>query len=107
MNPKYGEVWMVDMGLAGKVRPAVVVLDDTIDVQRALILVAPVTSKNRGTELEAPLGHLRFLTQESVANIQAITSLPGTRFERKLGHLPAADLQKVKTAITRAFGLNG
>jgi mRNA-degrading endonuclease toxin of MazEF toxin-antitoxin module len=38
MTPKLGDVWMVDMGIAGKVRPAVVVLDDRIDVERTLIV---------------------------------------------------------------------
>ena len=38
MIPKLGEVWLVDMGIAGKVRPAVVVLDDRVEVERALIV---------------------------------------------------------------------
>ena len=40
MTPKL--VWMVDMGIAGKVRPAVVVLDDTLNVERTLIAHVPV-----------------------------------------------------------------
>jgi mRNA interferase MazF len=103
--PKLGEVWMVDMGMAGKVRPAVVVLDDRVEVERVLIVYVPVTSQNRGTTLEVHLGHLRFLTPESTANVQAIGSLPKTRFERRLGVLPAADLEKVRHAMRTAFGL--
>ena len=105
MIPKLGEVWMVDMGIAGKVRPTVIVLDDTIGVERTLIVHIPITSQNRGTALEVPLGHLRFLTGDSVANIQAIGSLPKTRFERKMGVLPSADLAKIKQAMRLAFGL--
>lgn len=105
MTPKLGEVWMVDMGITGKVRPAVVVLDDQVPVERAIIVHVPVTSQNRGSELEIPLGHLRFLTPESVANVQAIGSLPKARFERKLGVLPANDLERIRSALRRAFGL--
>jgi mRNA interferase MazF len=105
MNPKLGEVWMVDMGMVGKVRPAVVVLDDSVPVERAIIVHVPVTSKNRGSELEVSLGHLRFLTPESVANVQGIGSLPRTRFERRLGVLPSADLGRIRGALKRAFGL--
>lgn len=105
MNPKLGEVWMVDMGMVGKIRPAVVVLDDAVPVERAIIVHVPITSQNRGTELEVSLGHLRFLTPESVANVQGIGSLPKTRFERKLGVLPAADLERIRQAMRRAFGL--
>jgi mRNA interferase MazF len=96
---------MVDMGIAGKVRPAVVVLDDRVAVERALIIYVPVTSQNRGTPLEIPLGHLRFLTADSTANVQAIGSLPKTRFERRLGTLSQADLESIKQAMKVALGL--
>ena len=105
MSPKLGEVWMVDMGMVGKIRPAVVVLDDQVPVERAIIVQVPITSQNRGTELEVSLGHLRFLTPESVANVQGIGSLPKSRFERKLGVLPASDLENIRQAMRRAFDL--
>jgi mRNA interferase MazF len=65
----------------------------------------PVTSQNRGTVLEVPLGHLRFLKAESTANVQGIGSLPRTRFERKLGVLPPDDLERIRAAMRTAFGL--
>ncbi len=105
MNPKLGEVWMVDMGMVGKIRPTVVVLDDQVPVERSIVVHVPITSQNRGSELEVSLGHLRFLTPESVANVQGIGSLPKTRFERKLGVLPSADLERIRQAMRRAFGL--
>jgi len=52
-----------------------------------------------------PLGHLPFLDQESVANVQAIGSLPSVRFEKRLGILPAADLEAVKQALMKACAL--
>jgi mRNA interferase MazF len=72
MTPKQGEVWMVDMGMVGKIRPTVIVLDDSIAVERSLIVHIPITSQNRGSVLEIPLGHLRFLSPDSVANIQGL-----------------------------------
>lgn len=105
MTPKLGEVWMVDMGMIGKTRPAVVVLDDQLPVERAIIVHVPITSQNRGSMLEVSLGHLRFLTPESVANVQGIGSLPKTRFERKLGVLPEADLKRIHEAMRQAFRL--
>ncbi len=105
MIPKLGEVWMVDMGMAGKIRPAVVVLDENVTTERSLVIHVPVTSQNRGTALEVSLGHLRFLTPESVANVQAIGSLPKTRFERRLGTLPPGDLERIRQAMRLAFGL--
>lgn len=105
MTPRLGEVWLVDMGMMGKVRPTVVVLDDQVPVERALVLHDPITSKNRGSVLEVALGHLRFLTADSVANVQGMGSLPVSRFERKLGTLPDADLEQIRGAMRVAFGL--
>jgi len=31
MNPRHGEVWLVDMGMAAKTRPAVVLIADHLD----------------------------------------------------------------------------
>ncbi len=31
MNPRHGEVWLVDMGMAAKTRPAVVLLADGLN----------------------------------------------------------------------------
>jgi mRNA interferase MazF len=105
MNPRLGEVWMVDMGMMGKMRPTVVILDDNVAVERSLVVHVPITSQNRGTPLEVPLGHLRFLKPESVANVQAIGSLPRARFERKLGTLPPEELELIRQALRLAFGL--
>ena len=105
MIPRHGEVWLVDMGIAGKIRPAVVIIADNLDAPRSLIIHIPITRQNRGSELEVPLGHLPFLDSESVANTQAIGSLPSARFEKRLGVLPPAKLKAVKTALTKACGL--
>jgi mRNA interferase MazF len=105
MNPRQGEVWLVDMGMAAKTRPGVVLIADNLDVPRSLVIHVPITRQNRGSELEVALGHLSFLDKESVANVQAIGSLPSVRFERRLGVLPAADLLLVKQALVKACAL--
>lgn len=105
MTPHHGEVWLVDMGIAGKVRPAIVVIADNLDAPRSLIIYVPVTRQNRGSSLEIPLGHLPFLDAESVANAQAIGSLPASRFERRLGVLPERELLSIKAAIMKACAL--
>ena len=59
----------------------------------------------RGSELEVSLGHLPFLDPELVANVQAIGSLPSVRFEKRLGVVPATDLEKIKDALSKACAL--
>ena len=75
MHPSHGEVWLADLGMAGKTRPVVVLLADDLDAPRTLIIHVPVTRQSRGGALEIPLGHLRFLDLDSVANVQAIGAL--------------------------------
>jgi mRNA interferase MazF len=105
MNPRHGEVWLVDMGMAAKTRPAIVLIADNLNAPRSLIIHIPITKQNRGSELEVPLGHLRFLDPESVANVQGIGSLPSVRFEKRLGVVLPADLEAVKKALVKACAL--
>ena len=105
MNPRHGEVWLADMGMAAKTRPAIVLIADNLNAPRSLVIHIPITKQNRGSELEVPLGHLPFLDQESVANVQAIGSLPSVRFEKRLGVVPPADLEAVKKALVKACAL--
>ena len=101
MNPRHGEVWLVDMGMAAKTRPGMVLIADNLNAPRSLLIHIPITRQNRGSQLEVPLGHLAFLDPESVANVQAIGSLPSIRFEKRIGVLPAADLESVKKQALR------
>jgi len=102
MNPRHGEVWLADMGLAAKTCPAVVLIADNLDAPRSLIIHIPNTRQSRGGGLEVPLGHLPFLDKECVANVQAIGSLPSVRFEKRLGVVPGADLKNIKAALVKA-----
>ncbi len=105
MIPRHGEVWLVDMGMTAKTRPAVVLLADNLNAPRSLIFDIPITRQNRGSELEVPLGHLPFLDPESVANTQGIGALPAIRFEKRLGVLSATELKAIKTALVKACAL--
>ncbi|MCC5642224.1 type II toxin-antitoxin system PemK/MazF family toxin [Nostoc sp. CHAB 5824] len=52
MNPKPGEVWLVNLGLAAKTRPVVVVSRYDPTPPRALVLYVPITTQNRGSTYE-------------------------------------------------------
>lgn len=49
MNPVVGELYFVDLGVVGKVRPAVVVSREDPDGPRAIAICAPLTTQNRGS----------------------------------------------------------
>ena len=54
-SPGRGEVWLVDLGLAAKVRPAVVVSIPAEDVDRTLVTLVPHTTSLRGSRFEVPV----------------------------------------------------
>ena len=105
MKPKFGEIWLADLGWAGKTRPVLVFSRDDPDPPRVLFIYIPLTRQNRNSLYEIPLGHIPFLNKESVANVQGIGSLPRSRFERKLGALPQIDIGKIKDALMFACNL--
>jgi len=105
MLPRPGEVWLADLGLAAKTRPVVIVSRSDPDPPRALILYVPLTTQNRQSPYEIVLPHLPFLTQNSIANVQGLGSLPTMRLERKLGKLTADVMAKIKRSLAFALDL--
>jgi mRNA interferase MazF len=105
MNPRPGEIWLADLGLAAKTRPVVIVSREDPDPPRSLVLYVPLTTQQRGSPYEVPLPRLPFLDRESVANVQGLGSLPTVRLERKLGRLSAAIMEQLKDALVFALDL--
>ena len=104
MNPRPGEVWLADLGLAAKTRPVVIVSRYDTDPPRALVIYVPPTTQSRNSKYEVELPKQPFLRLEGVANVQGIASLPLKRLERKLGDLPRDVLDKIKRTV--AFALD-
>ena len=94
-----GEVWMVDFGLVAKQRPVLVLAFPQPRDARALVVVVPLTSQQRGLRGEVDIGKPRWLPKHSAVNVQGFASIDQNALLRKLGRLPEAQLQMVKTAI--------
>ena len=105
MNPKPGEIWLADLGLAAKTRPVVIVSREDPDPPRSLFLYVPLTTQQRGSPYEVQLPRLPFLDRESVANVQGLGSLPTVRLERRIGRLSAEIMERLKDALAFALDL--
>jgi mRNA interferase MazF len=105
MKAKPGEIWLADLGLAAKRRPVLIVSRHDPEAPRALLAYAPLTTQHRGSRYEIPLGHLPFLDQPSVINVQGIGSLVEPHLERKLGQISTDLFSQVKTALRFLFDL--
>jgi len=105
MTPVPGELYLVDLGMVGKVRPAVVISRDDPDAPRALAICAPLTTEHRGSRYEVPLGKLKILDRESWVNVQGVMSLGHEKLIRRLGRLPASQMEQIRTALRFALDL--
>jgi mRNA interferase MazF len=95
-RPKRGEVWQVDLGLAAKSRPAVIlgVPDETA---RQIYTFVPHTTSLLGTEFEVKFT-LPFL-REGAFDVQGIGTVPSVKFQRKLGILTAPQIRQIEDAV--------
>jgi len=105
VNPAPGELWVVDLGVVGKVRPVVVVSRNDADSPRALAICAPLTTQNRESRYEVPLGKLKFLEKDSWINVQGLMSVGHEKLIRRIGRLAAPQMDQVKSALRFALDL--
>ena len=105
MTTKFGQVYLVDLGYEGKVRPMVVVSREDDDAPRALALCAPLTTQFRNTDYEVNLGQPHFCTKQSYVNVQGIMAIGHHELGRKLGSLSPQQIKDVKEAIRFACDL--
>jgi mRNA interferase MazF len=103
-TPQRGEVWLVDLGLAAKVRPALVISVPAAEVDRALVTVVPHTTSARGSRFEAPVS-TPFL-RAGVFDAQNLITIPHAKAIRSLGKLSAAQLTVVERATATWLGLS-
>ena len=101
-TPKRGEVWLVDFGLAGKTRPALVVNVPFGDQDRSLVTVVPHTTSLRGSSFEVAV-RVPFLKPGAFL-VQGVTTFPTVRALHRLGSLPAEGVDKVFEALLRWLG---
>jgi mRNA interferase MazF len=98
-----GEVWIVDLGLAAKVRPCLILSVPALDQDRALISVVPHTTSTRGSRFEAPL-QVAFL-RAGAFDAQSLVTIPHAKLVCKLGSVSAAQLSVVEKAVRDWLGL--
>lgn len=105
MRTRPGEVYLVDLGIGGKVRPMLVVSRDDPDPPRAMALCVPVTTQNRGSKYEVALPRVPFLREESHANAQGLMAVQHHELSRQLGRFHEDVLTRVKDALRYALDL--
>jgi len=101
--PQRSEVWLVDLGMAAKVRPAVVMSIPAADADRALVTIVPHTTSARGSRFEAAVS-VPFL-RAGVFDAQNLVTIPHAKLIRNLGKLSPAQLAGVERVVALWLGL--
>ena len=105
IEPKPGEVWYADLGLAEKSRPVLILAYPRSNDARTLVIVAPLTSQIRGRRDEVLLGKPRWLPKVSAVNVQGLASFDRHKLARRLGMLSDEQFAAVKDAIRELLQL--
>jgi mRNA interferase MazF len=97
--PSRGEVWLCDLGMAAKVRPAMILSIPFDERDYALFHVVPHTTAARGSRFEVAMS-LPFL-ERGVFNIQGSQSVPRSWLIRHLGTLAEKQLAQIEVSFRR------
>jgi len=102
-QPERGEVWMVDLGMAQKTRPALILSIGYSDDDRALVTVVSHTTTLRGSgfEIAVPAPFLK----PGAFMVQSITTIPTRWALHRLGRLTTEHLASVEDGVRRWLGL--
>lgn len=96
-RPKRGEIWMVDLGLAAKARPCLLLTDWPNDEELALVTVLAHTTTLRGHRWEHPCP--KPFLKEGAFHLQQIHSVPVAKLIRWLGVLTPVELNFIEEKL--------
>lgn len=102
-NPNRGEIWIVDLGYAAKVRPCLVLSIPAADEDRALTTLVPHTTSVRNSRFEVPV-QVKFL-RAGAFDAQNLVTIPHAKLIRKLGTLQPTQLVSVEDVVRLWLGL--
>jgi mRNA interferase MazF len=102
-DPNRGEVWLVDLGYAAKVRLCLVLSIPALDEDRALATSVAHTTSARGSRFEIDV-KAKFL-RAGVFDAQNLVTIPHAKLIRKLGVLSPEQLSTVENMVRFWLGL--
>ncbi len=101
--PRRGNVWLVDLGMAQKVRPALILNVPYQDADRALIAIVSHSTALRGSEFEIAVD-VPFLKRGAFV-VQSLITIPSKLALRKLGGLTPAQFAPTEQGVHHRLGL--
>jgi len=101
VNP--GEIWVVDFGMAAKVRPALLLTGTPADDELDLVTVLLHTTALRGGrwELSIPKPFLK----PGAFHLQQVQTISTAKLERRLGTLTDEERERVLDSLADRLGI--
>jgi mRNA interferase MazF len=98
-----GELWLVDLGYLGKVRPVLVLSVPFLDHERTLCIVVPHTTSLIGSRFEVAVEHPGL--KAGAFDVQQTAAVQAVKFVRRLGALSADQMRMVELVLAQVLGL--
>ncbi len=99
-----GEIWLIDLGMVAKTRPALVLSVAYDERERAVVSYVPRTTALRGTRFE--VAHTARGFDVGGFDAQGIAGVPNVQLVRRVGVLDAGTLVRVEAAVKAWLGLS-
>lgn len=100
-----GEVWWAELDAPVGRRPVVLLSRNEAYTVRALVTMAPITTRIRHIPSEVLLGIDDGMPRECIANLDSITTIPKDCLQERLVSLSPEKLKDIENAIHFALGL--
>ena len=101
---KPGEAWWVDLGMAAKVRPCLILTPPPKNDELDVFSVVAHTTSRRGNRWEIPIAR-PFLDPAGAFDVQRIATVASVKLERRLGELSPDELDKVLDLLAERLGI--
>ena len=100
---KRGDVWLADLGTAGKARPVLILSVAPGDQDRAFVTYVIRTTSVRGTACEVP--HTARGMKPGAFDAQGLGTTDFSRFFRRLGSVEAGTMNLIEERVRAWLGL--
>ena len=115
MTVKRGDIFYADLSPVigseqGGVRPVVIVQNDVGNRHSPTVIAAAITSKTDKAKLPIHIEVEAFqfgLAKDSVILLEQVRTIDKKRLKEKMGHLEDETMERVNSAISVSFGLEG
>jgi mRNA-degrading endonuclease toxin of MazEF toxin-antitoxin module len=98
-QPRRGEGWWADLGIAGKVRPVAVISAPVADNDYALLATVPHTTSEHPSQYAVSMKVSGL--KEGAFNVQGLAPIPLSKFVRRIATLTQEQLKELDAAVKR------